>query len=321
MKPKLIITGATGNTGQVLAELLYQNGIPFAAMARGAKRIQQLQTAGIQTVAGDFDDPASLAQALEGVEQAYLVCTPDENLVKREVAFIQAAKKAGVKQIVKCSAFAADINSESQNLRSHGQIEKALIESGLNYTILRPHGFMQTFTLFAWDMIERAHVISMPAGDGAFPLVDVRDVALAAFKALTEPEKHSRKIYDITGPESLSNYDLAKILAGVLGHPVTYLPGDERQLKMVMSLLGVPPVPTQHTLVIFRWQREHKAGEVLPTLEQIGITPIRYEQFVRDLVAGYTGGGNSFQPPDTLLVRLMNATMPLMMKTQLLFQR
>ena len=74
---------------------------------------------------GEPIDPTSLERALKGIEKAYLVCTPDERLVEREVAFIDAAKDAGVSHIVKCSAYMADVNGESQNLRSHGIIEQA----------------------------------------------------------------------------------------------------------------------------------------------------------------------------------------------------
>jgi uncharacterized protein YbjT (DUF2867 family) len=316
MSESIVLTGATGNTGEVIATLLKQRGVPFVALAHSAKRQAQLEGAGIRSVVGDFDDPASLERALAGADKAYLVCTPDEKLIQRETAFIRAAQKVGVRHIVKCSAYLAGLDAETQNLRSHGVIEQALIESGLDYTIIRPHGFMQTFTLFAWDMIEKAHVIALPGGEGKLPLVDVRNVAQIAVKALTEPG-HAGKAYDVTGPEALSFYDVAAILQRVLGHPVTYLPGKEAQLKMVMSVLGVPPTPTEHTLKIFRMQREGRIDRVHTTVQDLGLQPITYDQFVRDLVAGRTGGGNSFQPPDTLLVRLLNASMPVMLKLQL----
>ena len=104
---------------------------------------------------------------------------------------------------------------------------------------------------------------------------------------------------------------------------ITYLPSQESQLKMVMSVLGVPPTPTEHTLKIFRMQRERRPEieGVRSTLQDLGIQPITYEEFLPDYIAGKTSGGNSFVPPDTLLVRLMNATMPIMMRMQLRFSR
>jgi uncharacterized protein YbjT (DUF2867 family) len=285
-------------------------------MARSDARRRELEAAGITTVHGDFDDPPALDRALAGVEKAYLVCTPDETLVPRETAFIRAAARAGVRHVVKCSAFWAGPAAPTQNLRAHGTIEAALVDSGMAYTIVRPHGFMQTFTLFNWTMIEKAGALSLPTGDGGIPLVDVRDVAAVAVKALTEPG-HEGKAYDLTGPEVLTGMQQAAILERVLGRPVTYLPGNERQLQVVMRLLGVPPVPAEHVVKIFRLQREHRMEQTTPTLRELGITPITYEQFVRDLVAGRTGGGNSFQPPDTLVVKLLDRVMPLAVRAWL----
>lgn len=313
MTARILLTGATGNTGQVIAQRLRARGIPFVALARSEQRRRELERRGDEVVMGDFDDPRSLVRALAGFEVAYLVCTPDELLIPREVAFIRAAKQAGIQRIVKCSAFYADLCASTQNLRAHGAIEAELIRSGLDYTIVRPHGFMQSFTLFNWAMIEQAGVMSMPAGEGGIAMIDVRDVAEVMVRALVEPG-HVGKTYDLTGPEVLDLYEQAAILESELGRPVTYLPGDERHLLMVMRLLGVPATATEHVVKIFRMQRDHLFETTTNTLRELGITPITYRQFVRDLLAGRTGGGNSFKPPQTPLTRLMDTCMPLAMQ-------
>jgi uncharacterized protein YbjT (DUF2867 family) len=312
----ILLTGATGNTGQVVAERLRERGFPVVGLVRSEARKRELATRGIDSRMGDFDDQRSLIRALEGIEVAYLVCTPDELLIPREVAFIRAAKQAGVRRIVKCSAFWADLTAPTQNLRAHGAIEAELIRSGLEFTIVRPHGFMQSFTLFSWAMIEKAGAMSMPAGDGGIPLIDVRDVAEVAVRALVDPG-HLGKIYDLTGPEVLTMYQQAAILERVLGRPITYVPSDEAQLMRIMKLLGVPAVPVEHVIKIFRLQREHAMESTTPTLRELGITPITYEQFARDLLAGKTGGGNSFEPPRTPLIRVLDAVMPIAMRAYL----
>lgn len=309
----ILVTGATGNTGSVVADELLRRGVPLLAMARSERRRAELRARGIESVPGDFDDPASLERALAGVTRAYLVCTPDEGLVPRETAFIAAARRAGVRHIVKCSAYLAGEDAPSMNLKAHGRIERALVESGMSWTIIRPHGFMQTFTLFSWDMIQKAGVVSAPFGDGAMPLVDVRDVAKVAVKALTEPG-HEGQAYDVTGPVALRFDEIAAILSRVLGKRVVYLPSSDRQMTMVSKLLGVTEVPLEHVLKIARLVREHRLDRVHDTLPRLGIESISYEQFVRDLVAGRTGGGNSFVPPDTLLVRFILRVSPAIMR-------
>ena len=316
MKQHIVLTGATGNTGQVIAEKLKRRGVPFVAMARSEKSRAKLAASDIDVVPGDFDDPPSMVGALEGAEKAYLVCTPDQLLVPRETAFIAVAKQAGIRHIVKCSAYLAGVDAETGNLRSHGIIERALVDSGLDYTIIRPHGFMQTITLMSWGMVQKAGVMTFPGGNGGLPLVDVRDVAAVGVKALTEPG-HAGKVYDVTGPESLTFYQMAEILERVLGRPVTYLPGSEAPFKLMLLLMGVTATPREHTIKAMRMVRDHRVEKVHPTLEELGIQPTTYEQFVRDLVAGHTGGGNSFQPPDTLVFKMLDTVMPVMMRLSL----
>jgi uncharacterized protein YbjT (DUF2867 family) len=95
MKNHIVLTGATGNTGQVIAQELKRRGVPFTAMARSGKNRARLLSAGIEAVHGDFDDPASMVRALEGAEKAYLCCTPDHLLGPRETAFIRPSPSAG----------------------------------------------------------------------------------------------------------------------------------------------------------------------------------------------------------------------------------
>jgi uncharacterized protein YbjT (DUF2867 family) len=316
MPDSILVTGATGNTGRVVADELLRLGHPVVAMARGPARRDQLAARGLTSVHGDFDDPPSLARALAGARAAYLVCTPDERLVARETAFIRAARAAGVRHVVKCSALLADERGETRNLRSHGIIERALAESGMDHTIVRPTGFMQTFTLFAWDTIEKAGVISNPTGDGKMPLVDVRDVARVAVKALTEPG-HAGHTYDLTGPEALDGERMAEILTAVLGRPISFLPAAPAPFAVMMRLLGVPPTPREHVVKIMRMTREHRLERVHATLARLGVEPTTYEQFLRDLVAGRTGGGNSFEPPKGPLVALLGALLPLALRLRI----
>lgn len=309
----IVLTGATGNTGRLIADALLERGVAFVAMARSERRREELRARGISAVHGDFDDPPSLAPALEGAEKAYLVCTPDEHLVRRETAFVEAAREAGVRHLVKCSAYMAAVDAESQNLRSHGVIEEAIRGSGMDFTVLRPHGFMQTFTLMGWDMLQKSGVISFPAGDGGLPLVDVRDVAAVAVKALTEPG-HEGRVYDLTGPAVLTFWEQARVLGRVLERPIHYLPGSDAALDLVMRLMGTTETPRDHVRVVSKMIREHRFDRVHPDLEELGISPTTYEEFLRDLVAGRTGGGNSFQPPDTLLLRAVGTVMPALMR-------
>jgi len=140
-------------------------------------------------------------------------------------------------------------------------------------------------------------------------------VAAVGVKVLTEPG-HAGKVYDLTGPESLSMARQAEILSKVLGRKIYYIPSSEAQMLQIMKVLGVPETPGEHVQKVFKMQREHRIEMVLPTLRELGIQPTPYEQFVRDYVAGRTQGGNSFPAPDTLFIRLFNAFGVLMVRMQ-----
>lgn len=305
----ILLTGATGNTGGQVAALLKARGVPFVVMVRSEKARAKLAGLGYETVRGDFDRRDSLDAALaRGFTRAYLVCTPDERMIPRECNFIDAARAAGVKRVVKLSAFLAGPDAPTINLRSHGQIERRLMDSGMQWSIVRPHGFMQTFVLFTLDFIRGAGLYMQPAGDGAMPLVDVRDVAEVGFKALTE-DGHAGQAYDVTGPEPLTCKRQAEILARGLGRPVSYIDGSERGFTMALKMLGVAPQSIEHAMIIMRMCRAHAIDRATDTLQRLGIVPRTFEQFVDDLVAGRTGGGNSFEPPDSALAKAMGLGM------------
>lgn len=316
MSGKILLCGATGNTGRVVAEGLRARGREFVGMVHSDARRRELEARGLEAVHGDFDRPETLIPALSGIDSAYLVCTPDERLIPRELAFIRAAQQVGVRRIVKCSAYGADPNGPSPNLRAHGIIEAELARAGLEYTIIRPHGFMQTFTWFNWSMIEQAGAISLPAGEGGLPLIDLRDVAEVVIRALTEAG-HDHQIYDLTGPEVLDMRAQAAILSAELRRPVTYIPGREWQLVLLMKLLGVPATAAEHAVAVFRLQRSHQYERTSSTLSELGIVPTTYQQFVRDLLAGRTGGGSSFAPPSGRVARTLGAALPFVVRSYL----
>jgi uncharacterized protein YbjT (DUF2867 family) len=163
-------------------------------------------------------------------------------------------------------------------------------------------------------MIEKAGVITNPTGDGGMPLIDVRDVAAVVVKALTEPEHHFNKIYDVTGPESLDGRRMAELLARVLGRPISFIPAAPVPFAVMMRVLGVPETPREHVVEIMRLTRERRLERVHDTLAQLGIPATTYEQFLRDLIAGRTGGGNSFEPPTGLAFKLVSEIMPRVMR-------
>lgn len=109
-KPTILLTGATGNIGSELTKLLIAQGVPFRAMVRDqAEKSAQTLAAqpGVEVVTGDFNQPATVAAALAGIERAFLLTNSSAQAEQQQLDFVAQARQAGVRHLVKQSQWAA----------------------------------------------------------------------------------------------------------------------------------------------------------------------------------------------------------------------
>src|SRR5262245_32069710 len=135
MSGPILVTGATGNTGSALLDLLVERGADVRAMVRGPAQLPEAVT----QVVADFDDAAALA----GVERAYLVTPSSERAQAQQERFADAAVAAGVQHLVVLSQLASDEQSPVRFLRYHAAVEQHVEKLGIDYTFLRPNLFFQ----------------------------------------------------------------------------------------------------------------------------------------------------------------------------------
>src|SRR4030095_6040106 len=178
----ILVTGGTGAIGSELLRLLSQAGVPARALVRNPNKAQKLP--GITWVVGDLAKPETLATAFEGANSVFLLTHYFEDMVELQHTAIAAARAAGVTHVVKVSAFAASDHSKAPIGRWHYQVEKELEASGMGWTMLRPHHFMQNL-LGQADYVKKEGAIYSPSGDGKIPYVDGRDVGAVAAVTLT----------------------------------------------------------------------------------------------------------------------------------------
>ena len=138
---------------------------------------------------------------------------------------IVAARAAGVTHVVKVSAFAASDHSRAPIGRWHYQVEKELQDSGMGWTILRPHHFMQNLLAQAEYIVNDGAVYSA-SGDGKIPYVDFRDMAAVAFVNTTQPG-HLGMTYVVTGSDAISYREAAEIISAEIGKQLRFI--DETQ--------------------------------------------------------------------------------------------
>jgi uncharacterized protein YbjT (DUF2867 family) len=284
MDGTVLVTGATGNTGGPLVELLGQRGVPVRVMVRSAAARERFAGAPDAVVA-DFDDPASLAAALAGVERAYLVTPSSARAQAQQERFVELAAEAGVQQLVKLSQLAADEASPVRFLRYHAAVERRIRELGIGFTFLRPNLYFQGLLALAPAVREQSTLFA-PIGDARVSAVDVRDIAAVAAAALTEPG-HLGATYTITGPAAVTHAEIAAALGAAVGRDVDFV--DVPPEAFAASLRGVlPDWQLDGLLGDYAHYARGEAAAVLPTVAEVtGRAPRTVADFARDQVDAF----------------------------------
>jgi uncharacterized protein YbjT (DUF2867 family) len=238
----------------------------------------------------DWQDSMTHRDALNGVDSIYLV-PPEllENAVPVVEPFLAMAAGAGVKRVVLLSSMGAGFPGEP--VASGRLALEALLQGcGLEWTILRPSGFMQNFSEGFLLPAVRNGVLPNPAGDGRVGMVDVSDIALVAAAVLTCGDTgHSGHIYDVTGPNAISFVDAAATIARVAGRPVAARPMSAPQFLAMLESAGVPH---DYAAMLVRDQeaiREGAAAVVADTVACIGgHDPIDFQQYAADAALAWS---------------------------------
>ena len=215
----LLVTGATGHVGRELVRELDATGTAFRILVRDPARAVGLPERA-ERVIGDLDTPATLAPALDGVQQLFLL-VPGIGIEHTEHA-IAAAKAAGVRRIVYLSSYAVTGNPVPAMGRWHYQREQLIRDCGIPATFLRPCGFMTN--AFDWlpTLREGGYVLD-PVGPGRAAPIDPADIAAVAAVTLTE-EGHGGLEYLLTGGETFTVAEQVQVLAKAIGRDIEVRP-------------------------------------------------------------------------------------------------
>lgn len=221
----IIITGAFSYTGKYVTRLLLERGYKVRTLTFHPVREHEFGQS-IQVFPYDFEDPAKLQRSMQGAStliNTYWVRFPRgsstfESAVKNTMTLLDAAKRAGIKRIVHVSIANPSMSSPLGYYRGKAQLEQAVIDSGLPYTILRPTVIFGREDILinniAW-FVRRFSVFGIP-GDGRYRVrpIYVEDVARLMADAV---EKRSNEIIDGVGPETFTFAELVGTIAKQLG--------------------------------------------------------------------------------------------------------
>src|SRR5262249_55330344 len=221
----ILVTGANGWSGSAVIREFARRNTPVRALIRSRAKARGLETLpDVELMVGDMRRPETLEGALHGVERALMISSSDHEMVETQCTFIDAARRAGVRRIVKFSGKESGAGFEAKRFRftrMHEDIETYLEGSGLAWTHLRPSQFMQVYLREAPSIVGTG-ALALPLEDARLAPVDLEDVAKVAF-ALLKEDGHDGRTYEMTGPEALTMADVAQRISDAIGKTVRYV--------------------------------------------------------------------------------------------------
>ncbi|WP_128981296.1 NAD(P)H-binding protein [Streptomyces roseicoloratus] len=256
----IVVTGATGNVGRTLVRLLAEQGHEVTALSR---RITQADVPpGVHAVAADL---AGLAADLPATADAVFLLVGGDLMMSGDPAAV-VAPFAHYGKIVLLSSQGVVTRPDSL---SHGQAfaayEQAVMDSGTDWTILRPGGFASN--AYAWvPSVKASRTVAAPFGDVGLPAVDPDDIAAVAAAVLTR-SGHTKAVYELTGPAPTTPRERAAALAAAIGEQVTFV--DQTREEARAQMLTFMPAPVADTTLDIIGTPTPRERTVSPDIEKI----------------------------------------------------
>ena len=277
-KIKVLVTGATGNTGSLLVPALLRAGVDVRILVRDEAKAKPLKDLGAEVVLGDLDKPETILPAVKNVDKIYLLTWNGETQLQQAINVIDAAKKSGNPHIVRHSMWGSE---NSRIIKQGYKIEEILKASGLPWTILKPTFYMQN-TMMAAQTISSDGVIYWDMKDGRLGMIDVRDIADSALAVITG-EGHEGKSYILTGPGAISFNDVANTFSRVLDKEVKYVNVPGEAALQSMTGMGVPQWIAEGYVELSEGFSKNFANSTTENVKILtGHSARSFEQFAKD---------------------------------------
>jgi uncharacterized protein YbjT (DUF2867 family) len=282
----VILVTTAGKVGAETVRLLRNRDVPVRVLVRDPDQAtaRELAAAGAEIAVGDLDVPARLDQALAGVSSVVLVSPA---VPAQELNVVARAARARVGHIVKATSKASP-DSPIARRRGQSEIEVGLAATGIPHTLLRSNAYMQNILALA-PVIAATSSFGSAAGNGRTGMVDTRDVAAVAAEIAAGPAAHPGRTYWLTGPELLSNYDVAEVLTRLLGRVITYREMTFEENKDALARAGVPEPIAHMNAQAFSLTADGDAAWVTDDVPSILGRPARsFTQFAADHAAAFS---------------------------------
>ncbi len=243
-----VITGATGNTGKIIAEKLLAAGQKVRVIGRSAEKLQPLVANGAEAFVGSVDDAEAMARAFTGARAVFAMIPPDmktkdfrADQERISDALAAAIEKAGVTHVVLLSSSGADKPEKTGPIVGLHNFEEKLNKIGaLHALYLRPGYFMENLL----PQIGVVRSMGMMAGplkaDVALPMIATRDIVEYAAGALGALNFSGKKTRELLGPRDVTMKQAAAIVGAAIGKPnLSYTHAPAMMLKPAMVAMGI----------------------------------------------------------------------------------
>ena len=223
----ILITGATGNTGQAAIKTLLEKGIQVRAMVRVQdERSEALKKQGVHIVQGNFNDLNSLREALTGIKRAYFCFPFTDGLPKGATNFAKAAKENEVESIVSMSQMNVHEDSSSPATQNHLVSESILDWANIGAIHIRPALFAWNYLSMAGPTVKAEGKFYFPNPEANYSIIHPQDIGDVIAHLLTTPdfEKHVGQVYELTGADVFTGQSLANTMAAKLNKEIEYIP-------------------------------------------------------------------------------------------------
>lgn len=277
--PKILVTGATGTFGGLVAQLLQQKGEHVRVMVRD---IAKFKFHGFEIAVGDFADSTCLDDALSGIERVFLASFDTGDFVNLQGNVIASAKRHGIRHIARISTMFLEEPKFAHFMNVSIEGERQLERSGIGFTHLRPSWVLQNFhptsaTTPVWN-----DQIRLPAGEGRVAFVDARDVSSVAATVLTEAG-HEGKIYELTGPVARTHGELATALSQATSRQIDYEDISVKEYTNSLAEAGWSLDSIDIMTMLFEHVRKGEAGVLTGDVKRVtGSDPMGIHEFARD---------------------------------------
>ncbi len=282
----ILVTGATGQLGSATINFLLKKSpaSQIAAFVRDEGKATDLAASGVAIRVGSYDDPASLDNAMQGIDTVLLIAgTDEENRLRQHQQVVDAAKKAGVHRIAYTSRALKDPGTLVNKLMiGHFQTEDYIKASGLTYILFQNILYMDVLPQFLGPAVfERG--IQLPAAQSSVAFALRHDMAEAMANALVAAGDVNT-IYRLTGSESYSFDNVATALTELTGKTVAYTPVERSAFEQQLKSRHLPDVVVERISGFITDIANGQEAEVSHDMETLlGRKPISLKEGLKTL--------------------------------------